>query len=277
MTIVICIIEMVKDVNKKKLLQTCLFLTLFGLLSIMSLSKVSADTNWNLQVNSVNGAVNYSLNQLLAMPVTTVNANLACYGAPIANGDWSGVSLSYLLEQSGLDQITFSINFVASDGYKVSLPVEEAIKSDVIIAYQLNGASLPETLRLVLPGLNGNMWISMITSITMSASTAQSSSGNEVPVPKISVLQSLPISPVQPQNTSPKNETITEPTATPTNITQSIQPTQKPMVQQESTPKSSGSTLEVVYGIGLGAVVALAVCTITLIRKRNIQKSPSLR
>ncbi len=166
--------------NKKKLLQTCLFLTIFGLLSIMPLSKVSASTDWNLQVNSPNTSLNYSLDQLLAMPVTTENANLACYGAPVANGDWSGVSLSYLLEQSGLDQTISSIDFVASDGYKVSLSLDDALGSSTIIAYQLNGASLPETLRLVMPGYNGNMWISLITSITMSESSVQTSSGNEL-------------------------------------------------------------------------------------------------
>ena len=191
MTIVI-FIKRVKNLNKKKLLQTCLYLTLFGLLSIMPISKASASTAWDLQVNGANTTVNYSYDQLLAMPETDVNANLACYGSPVANGDWGGVSLSYLLSQTGLDPTTASVNFAATDGYKVSLSFEEAMRSDVIIAYQLNGASLPETLRLVLPGYNGNMWISMITSITMSASAAQLSSGNGagITVPNISTWQS---------------------------------------------------------------------------------------
>jgi len=243
----------------------------------MPVSRVLASTEWNLQVNGANSSVNYSYDQLLAMPETTVSANLACYGSPVTSGDWSGVSLSYLLQQSGLDPTIISINFVASDGYKVSLSMDEAVQSNVIIAYQLNGSPLSETLRLVMPGYNGNMWISMITSITMSASTTQTSSENGVTVLNISIWQSLPLPPVQAQNTSPKNEAITEPTATPTNITQPTQPTQKAAVQQESNPTSSGSTVEVVYGITLGVIVALVIASIALVRRRNVHELLSSR
>ena len=249
----------------------------------MPISKVSASTEWNLQVNNANTAVNYSYDQLLAMPETTINANLACYGSPVANGDWSGVSLSYFLLQTGLDPTTISVNFVAQDGYKVSLPLEEAMRSDVIIAYQLNGAPLPETLRLVMPGYNGNMWISIITSITMSASEPQSS-GNGAKVPNISTLPSWNSPPIESPNISPKNETITKPplpsivpstitpTIPPTNVTQ---PTKSTSVHQESNPTSSGSSVGIVYGIALGAVVALVVASIALVRKHNVREFSS--
>ena len=246
----------------------------------MPMGKVSANTQWNLQVNSASTSASYSYDQLLAMPVTTVSANLACYGSPIANGDWSGVSLSYLLNQTGLDLTTASVNFVAADGYKVSLSLEEAMQSDVIIAYQINGASLPETLRLVLPKYNGNMWISMIASITMSSSTAYSgtssgtSSGIGITMPKIPNWLSSTPAPVQVQNTLPRNETITESTSPSTNVTQ---PTQNGSVQQESNSKDSGFRIEAIYGIALGAtIIVLVVATIALIRRRNIRKSSSL-
>ena len=260
---------MVKDLNKKKILKICLFLTLFGLSTIISGSKVSAITEWNLQVNGVNTSVNYSYDQLLAMPQTIVSAPLSCYGNLVTSGDWSGVSVSYLLEQTGIDPTVSSVNFFASDGYKVGLTLDEAIRSDVIIAYQLNGTPLNETLRLVMPGYNGNMWISMITSITMSTSTPQISSGNEVIVPHISNWQSLTAPSAQAQNTSPKNQTITEPTARPTNVTL---PTQKTLVQQESNSKGSVSTIETVYGLGLGVIVVLIIASIALFIRRKIQK-----
>jgi hypothetical protein len=251
----------------------------------MSISKVSASTQWSLQVNNANTTVNYSYDQLLAMPVTTVNTNLACYGSPIARGDWSGVSLGYLLEQSGLDQTIVSVNFAASDGYKVSLSLDEVMQSNVIIAYQFNGVPLGETLRLVMPGYNGNVWISRITSITMSASTAQSSSsGNVVKVPDNSVWPSR-IPPSAPaQNTSLNNETAMAPIA-PSTIPSTVpstlpstnvtQPTQSTSVQQESNPKDLGFPVEVAYGIALGATVALVVATIALVRRRDIRKIPS--
>jgi hypothetical protein len=277
-------IKRVKDLNKKKLVQTCLYLTLFGLLSIIPISKASASTAWNLQVNGANTTVNYNYDQLLAMPETDVNANLACYGSPVASGNWGGVSLSYLLSQTGLDPTTASVNFAAKDGYKVSLSFEVAMQSDVIIAYQLNGASLPETLRLVLPGYNGNMWISMITSITMSASTAQP--GNEGTLPSTWQYWNSP--PIKAPDIWPKNETNIEPTVSPivptampstipptippTNVTQ---PTQKASVQQESNSKGINFPVEAVYGTALGTTVALVVATIALTKRRNIRESTS--
>ena len=156
---------------KKKLLQTCLFLTLFGLLLITPIGRVSASSEWNLQVTNLAGTtVNYSYDQLLAMPESNVSAAEYCYGSLVTSGNWGGVSLSYLLQQAGLDPAVASVAFQASDGYAVSIPLQEAIQSDVIIAYQLNDSPLSEGLRLVVPEENGNIWIAMITSITMSTS-----------------------------------------------------------------------------------------------------------
>jgi len=262
---------------KKKLLQTCLFLTLLGMLSVTAISNVSATKEWTLRVDNTNTSVNYNYDQLLAMPETNVSAFLSCYGAPITSGDWSGVSLNYLLEQTGLPPTTSAVNFLAQDGYKVSLPLQVANESNVIIAYQLNGVYLPETLRLVLPGYNGNMWISMITSITMSTSTPQPTPATGIgpTMPNIPIWQSSTPAPTQTPNTSPKNQTNTEPTATPTNITQPTQPTQKAPVQQESNPKNISLPVEVVYGVAFGATIALLATAIAFIRRRNIRELSS--
>jgi len=114
---------------KKKLLQTYLFPTLFGLLVITLIGRVSASTEFNLQVADVAGnSANYSYDQLLAMPQTTVYADLYCYGKLVTNGNWGGVSLSYLLQQIGVDSTVSSINFVAADGYKISIPLTFAMR-----------------------------------------------------------------------------------------------------------------------------------------------------
>jgi hypothetical protein len=251
---------------KKKLLQTCLFLTLFGLLLITPIGRVSANTEWNLQISNIaNTTVNYSYDQLLAMPETTVSAAEYCYGSLVTSGNWSGVSLSYLLQQAGLDPAVASVAFLAQDGYAVSIPSQEAMQSDVIIAYQLNDSPLPETLRLIVPEYNGNMWIALITSITMSTipvtisqptyfapgplagilssnnSTAQSSTQQQEPV------QTQP-------TTTPKNETSTEPVAPPANATQ---PEQKASNPPETSLGGLGFPVAVAYAIALGATVAL--------------------
>jgi DMSO/TMAO reductase YedYZ molybdopterin-dependent catalytic subunit len=251
---------------KKKLLQTCLFLTLFGLLLITPIGRVLASAEGNLQVINLAGTtVNYTYDQLMAMPESTVSADLYCYGNLVTSGNWGGVSLSYLLQQAGLDPAVASVDFLAQDGYAVNIPLQEAMQSDVIIAYENDGSPLPETLRLVVPGANGNIWIAMITTITMSTSVVSvSQSGNTGATPPLDGTQTPTNStgqsstqqqePVQIQPTTPKNETSTEPVAPPANVTQ---PEQKASNPPETSLGGLGFPVAVVYGIALGATVAL--------------------
>jgi len=51
--------------------------------------------------------------ELLAIPATNVTANLACYGIPIAFGEWQGVKLLDMLSQTGLDPSVVFIAFGA--------------------------------------------------------------------------------------------------------------------------------------------------------------------
>jgi len=141
----------------KKLLQTCLFLILFGLMLITPIAGVSAQsTEWNLQVTNGTTTINYTYDQVLAMPETTVYADLYCIdGVLVEGGDWEGVSLSYLLQQVGVGPTVNTVDFLASDGYSISLSLQGAMQPNVIIAYKLNGLNLPEVLRLVLPGRSG--------------------------------------------------------------------------------------------------------------------------
>jgi DMSO/TMAO reductase YedYZ molybdopterin-dependent catalytic subunit len=205
------------------------------------------------------------------MPKTTVNSPECCYGYTVTSGNWEGLSLSYLLQQVGLDSNVASVNFVAQDGYTVSLQIQEALQPDVIIAYQLNDVALSETLRLVIPEENGNMWIAMITSITMSTSITQPgvSSGTGFAPPNNSIENDSTKQPwlVQTQSTAPlKNNTNTEPTAPPTNDTQ---PVQKVLAQQKSNPENMGFSSIIVYGVSLGATLALMTATLILITKRK--------
>ena len=82
-----------------------------------------------------------------------------------------GIKLSDLLNQIGIDQSVATIDFTAQDGYLVSMPINTAMGSDIIVAYDLEGAQLKGALRLVVPEANGNIWIARITSIKMSLSS----------------------------------------------------------------------------------------------------------
>ena len=253
---------------KKRLFQTCLLVTLFGLLLMTPIVRVSADTEWNLQITNItNTNVTYSYDQLLAMPETNVSASETCYGSLVADGDWSGVSLSYLLLQAGLDSTVASVNFVAQDGYAVSLPLQYALQPDVIIAYQLNGVPLAETLRLVIPEENGNIWIAKITSISMSTATLLSATGfgpGLSPLVGVGVSSNSQNESVQPQPTIQENETSTAPVAPSPSVTQPVQKTAMP---QANSPKILGFPVVFVYGIALGATVALAAASYVTYRR----------
>jgi DMSO/TMAO reductase YedYZ molybdopterin-dependent catalytic subunit len=104
------------------------------------------------------------------MPKTTVNAVLYCVdypSSPVAQGNWTGVKLNLLLEEAGISSGAVKVAFTATDGYTTDLTVQTAMRQDIIIAYQLNGQSLSEGLRLVVPGKWGYKWISGIGQIEL--------------------------------------------------------------------------------------------------------------
>ncbi len=250
---------------KKKLLQACLFLTLFGLLLIIPVGKVSADPGLNLQITTLSGSTtSYTYDQLLAMPMSDVSATLYCYGILKTNGDWQGVTLSYLLQQVGVDSSVASLDFLASDGYKVSIPMQLAEESDVIIAYERDGSMLSEGLRLVLPGMNGNMWIAAITSIAMSTIPMDLSQTNYVAPSQLSgILSSAnltglsqPQAPTPSPIATPKSVATSEPTVPHVTANQS---TTKPILPRSSVSSlSSGFPLVAFCGIASGSIIALA-------------------
>jgi DMSO/TMAO reductase YedYZ molybdopterin-dependent catalytic subunit len=263
---------------KKRLLEICLFLTLFGLMLLTPIVRVSASSiKTNLQLTNLVGInINYTYDQLLAMPQTTISATLSCYGNLLVTGDWGGVSLGYLLQQVGVDPAVASINFHATDGYTVIIPLSEATAWDTIIAYELNGSPLPEVLRLVVPEENGNIWISSIVNITMSASDVANSQsgistsprGLQAPTSQVGQSSMLQVEPFQTQSAAPKNVTTTDPTAPPANTTPIEQ---KGNIQQKSVPEDLVFSTGTGYEIALVATVSLvAVCYVTY-RHRHVE------
>jgi len=118
----------------------------------------------------VQNPLNLTLADLSAMPQTTIYAQLYCVGPPsflVTEGNWTGVSLAYLLQQAGVIQATVKVAFYAGDSYATDLTVQTAMSGDIIVAYQRNGESLQEGLRLVVPGRFGYKWISEITRIEL--------------------------------------------------------------------------------------------------------------
>jgi hypothetical protein len=155
-----------------------LLLTLFGIalvaVSILLLVPKGAmfeNSERGLVVDgSVQHPLNLTLDEIAAMPKTTVNATLYCVGTPdrsLENGNWAGVRLAFLLENAGVSPDAIKIAFYAKDGYTTDLTITQAEQENIILAYEKDGMPLPENLRLVVPGRWGYKWISQVDRIEL--------------------------------------------------------------------------------------------------------------
>jgi DMSO/TMAO reductase YedYZ molybdopterin-dependent catalytic subunit len=138
---------------------------------ILHNNKPTQSTTGTLLIHGlVQNPLNLTINEIQAMPKTTVDASLICVdfpASPVANGNWTGIQLAHLLQQAGIKQTAAKVAFFADDGYTTDLTVQDAMNENIIIAYELNGKPLAEGLRLVVPGRWGYKWISHMTAIEL--------------------------------------------------------------------------------------------------------------
>jgi DMSO/TMAO reductase YedYZ molybdopterin-dependent catalytic subunit len=129
-----------------------------------------AVAEWQLTVTGlVENPLKLSWTEIVAMPKSTVNAALICVDFPnnmVAQGNWTGIKLQTLLEEAKPSADAIKVAFYAADGYSTDLPVETAIRDDVILAYEKDGSPLND-LRLVVPGKWGYKWISQLTRLEL--------------------------------------------------------------------------------------------------------------
>ena len=97
----------------------------------------------------------------------------------VGTGRWRGTSLADLLDEAGVADGAVEVLFTGLDrgiengeeqSFQRSLPLDEALRAEVLLAYDLNGAPLPPQhgfpLRLLVPGWYGMTnvkWLSRIT------------------------------------------------------------------------------------------------------------------
>jgi DMSO/TMAO reductase YedYZ molybdopterin-dependent catalytic subunit len=97
----------------------------------------------------------------------------------VGTARWTGTPLAPLLREAGLRDEAVEVVFTGADhgiergveqDYQRSLTVAEAMREDVLLAYEMNGAPLPpqhgHPLRLVVPGWYGMAQVKWLTRIS---------------------------------------------------------------------------------------------------------------
>jgi DMSO/TMAO reductase YedYZ molybdopterin-dependent catalytic subunit len=100
----------------------------------------------------------------------------------VGTAEWTGTPLAPLLRSAGLDESTVDVVFTGADhgvergvaqDYQRGLPLAEAVREEVLLAYEMNGTPLPvqhgSPVRLVVPGWYGMAhvkWLRRITALT---------------------------------------------------------------------------------------------------------------
>jgi DMSO/TMAO reductase YedYZ molybdopterin-dependent catalytic subunit len=156
---------------------------------------VDPDT-WRLAVTGrVRRSLDLDLDDVRSRPRQSIPVTLECCGngralmqprsagqpwlhSAIGTAEWTGTSLGPILEEAGLETDAVELVFTGADrgiqggeeqDYARSLTIDEAMRPEVMLAYEMNGAPLEPQhgypVRLIVPGWYGMTSVKWITSI----------------------------------------------------------------------------------------------------------------
>lgn len=120
---------------------------------------------WQLRVEGlVRRPFSLGYGELLELPAVEQVHTLECIsndvgGSLISNAVWTGVPVRLLLEHAGLADGIRKIVFSSVEGYSSGLPLDVALDPRTLVAYGMNGVTLPRDhgfpARLLIPGRYG--------------------------------------------------------------------------------------------------------------------------
>ncbi len=117
----------------------------------------------------VNNPLELTYDQIHCLPKVTAKALLVCPGYFEDNAVWTGVPLKTILDLAGVQVGANDLVLVSADGYKVKIPLLEALEQESLLAYEVNDQVLPILhgfpLRAVFPGRTGGEWIKWLVEI----------------------------------------------------------------------------------------------------------------
>lgn len=154
--------------------------------------------HWHLRIGgAVQRSLELNLKALRRAPRISIPVTLECAGngrsllrprplsqpwrlEAVGTAVWTGVPLAYLLAQAGVEDDAVEVVFTGADSglqggvrqqFARSLPISEALRPDIVLAYRMNGNDLPPQhgypLRLVVPGWYGMASVKWLSSINV--------------------------------------------------------------------------------------------------------------
>jgi DMSO/TMAO reductase YedYZ molybdopterin-dependent catalytic subunit len=167
------------------------------LLIHFDIPQVDADT-WRLEIGGeVRSPLSLSLDELRERPKVSLACTLECAGngrarlsprpvsqpwleEAVGNAEWTGTPLAPLLEGADVVDGAVEVLFTGLDrgiqgevehAYERSLPLDEALRPELLLAYEVNGQPLPPQhgfpLRLIVPGWYGMTHVKWLERITV--------------------------------------------------------------------------------------------------------------
>lgn len=154
--------------------------------------------SWHVAISGhVARPMTLTLDQLRRRPSRTVRVTMECAGngrarlqprpvsqpwlvEAVGTAEWTGTPLRPLLEEAGADPAAVDVVFTGADhgvergveqDYQRALPIADALRDEVLLAYAMNGSALPPQhgypVRLVVPGWYGMAHVKWLREIAV--------------------------------------------------------------------------------------------------------------
>ena len=158
---------------------------------------------WKLKVEgAIDKPLELTMSELLKLPPKTMTATIECAGngrvhlvpqvpglqwgqGAVGNAEWTGVTLASILDAAGVKKSAVDVVLEGADSGVVaappspgsipfarSIPIEKANRSEVLLAYKMNGETLPAShgfpLRAVVGGWYGMASVKWLSRIVVS-------------------------------------------------------------------------------------------------------------
>src|SRR5215475_3030273 len=138
---------------------------------------------WHLEVGGlVQNAATWRFQDLMGFKPTTQETTLMCISngldaGLISNAAWKGLPLRDLLDQAGVLSGAARVRLHGVDNYTDTIPLEKAMEPTTLLAYEMNGAPLPDRhgypLRVIVPGYFGEKNVKWLTRVEVTDANAK--------------------------------------------------------------------------------------------------------